>query len=75
MMSQVYRLRTTEERNDKGSWFGWEISRVGPVEDKNLFNLAVEFSKSVAKGDVQVKEEQGADDTRRSSGADEDAPF
>jgi hypothetical protein len=75
MMSQVYKLRTVEERNDKGSWFGWEISRVGPVEDKNIFNLAVEFSKSVAKGEVQVKEEQGADDTRRSSGADEDAPF
>lgn len=76
MMSQVYKLRTVEERNDKGSWFGWEISRVGPVEDKNLFNLAVEFSKSVAKGEVQVKEEHGREESSRPSHADDDsAPF
>ena len=74
MMSQVYRLRTVEERNDKGSWFGWEISRVGPVEDKNLFAMAVDFSKSVAKGEVQVKEEHGsAEDLVRRN--DEDVPF
>jgi hypothetical protein len=74
MMSQVYKLRTVEERNDKGSWFGWEISRIGAVEDKNLFGLAVEFSKSVAKGEVQVKEDQGAEEPRRAS-SDEEAPF
>lgn len=74
MMSQMYRLRTVEERNDKGSWFGWEISRIGPVQDKGMFDLAVEFSKSVAKGEVQVKEEHGADEPRRSS-ADDSAPF
>ena len=75
MMSQIYRLRTVEERNDKGSWFGWEISRVGPVQDKGLFNLAVEFSKSVAKGEVEVKEEHGAEEPRRNSVEVEEAPF
>ena len=74
MMSQMYRLRTVEERNDKGSWFGWEISRVGPVQDKSLFNLAVEFSKSVAKGEVEVKEDQGRDDVRAAP-VDDEAPF
>lgn len=74
MMSQTYRLRTVEERNDKGSWFGWEISRIGPVEDKALFGLAVEFSKSVAKGEVEVKEDQGAE-MHRSAPADDEAPF
>jgi hypothetical protein len=74
MMSQTYRLRTVEERNDKGSWFGWEISRTGQVQDKSLFNLAVEFSKSVAKGEVEVKEDQGRDDVRAAP-VDDEAPF
>lgn len=75
MMSQTYKLRTVEERNDKGSWFGWEISRIGPVQDASLFNLAVEFSKSVANGDVKVKEEHGAEESRASSRDDDSAPF
>jgi len=63
MMSQTYRLRTVEERNDKGSWFGWEISHerslnLAVVNDKSTFGMAMEFSKSVKAGEVKVKEEQ-----------------
>ena len=60
MMSQVYRLCTVEERNDKGAWFGWEISRERSVDLKNddenaLFETAVSFARSVKAGEVQVK--------------------
>jgi hypothetical protein len=64
MMSQVYRLRTVEERNDKGSWFGWEISHersLDLADEKPVFDLGVSFSKSVRAGEVKVKEDQGAD--------------
>lgn len=64
MMSQVYRLRTVEERNDKGSWFGWEISHERSLDlanEKGIFDLGVAFSKSVRAGEVKVKEEHGAD--------------
>jgi hypothetical protein len=64
MMSQVYRLRTVEERNDKGSWFGWEISHersLDLAEEKPVFDLGVSFSKSVRAGEVKVKEDQSAD--------------
>jgi len=64
MMSQVYRLRTVEERNDKGSWFGWEISHersLDLADEKPLFDLGVSFSKSVRAGEVKVKEDQGAE--------------
>jgi len=64
MMSQVYRLRTVEERNDKGSWFGWEISHERSLDlanEKPLFDLGVSFSKSVRAGEVKVKEDQGAE--------------
>jgi hypothetical protein len=64
MMSQVYRLITVEERNDKGSWFGWEITRERGVdlenkEEKETFDMAVAFARSVKAGDVQIKTEEG----------------
>lgn len=74
MMSQVYQLRTIEERNDKGSWFGWEVSRLRPLElggdELNLFQLAVAFHKSVKQGEVKVKEE--VDAPARGRAADHD---
>ena len=64
MMSQVYRLRTVEERNDKGSWFGLEISHersLDLADEKPVFDLGVSFSKSVRAGEVKVKEDQGTE--------------
>ena len=29
--SHIYKLKTTQMSNDKGTWFGWEVSKVGPV--------------------------------------------
>tara|TARA_R110000868_G_scaffold279675_1_gene539728 strand:- start:6400 stop:7206 length:807 start_codon:yes stop_codon:yes gene_type:complete len=78
MMSQVYRLRTTEERNDKGSWFGWEISHARSLElpdEKSIFDLGVSFSAAVRAGDVKVKEESDANTGSSGRLADEDVPF
>jgi hypothetical protein len=63
MMSHIYKLSTVEERNDKGSWFGWEVSRervlnLASESDAALFEMAVVFSKSVKAGEVKVKQEQ-----------------
>ena len=55
MFSQVYRLTTTQESNDKGKWYGWEIERVGSVEDMGVYKAAKEFANSVKVGDVKVK--------------------
>ena len=43
--------------NDKGTWFGWDVKMVGPVEDKNIYERAKSFSESVGKGEVQTKPE------------------
>jgi hypothetical protein len=37
MYSHVYSLKTVQQSNDKGTWFGWTIEKVGPVQDKDLF--------------------------------------
>lgn len=57
MYSQIYRLSTQAESNDKGKWYGWEIERVGTVEDMHLYQAAKAFSAQIGAGDVRVKHE------------------
>lgn len=57
--SHTYRLTTVKESNDKGSWYGWEVERVGPVEDANTYAMAKSFALSVKQGEVNVKHEEG----------------
>jgi len=53
--SHIYKLKTTQMSNDKGTWFGWEVSKVGPVTDKGLYDQAKAFSENISKGSVQAK--------------------
>jgi hypothetical protein len=53
--SHTYKLRTTQMSNDKGTWFGWEVSKIGPVQDAGLYQQAKNFSENISKGDVKVK--------------------
>ena len=61
--SHIYNLKTVAESNNLGNWFGWDISRVGPVEDIDIYNAAKTFADSVAKGEVKVKHEDEDIDT------------
>jgi len=53
--SHIYKLKTTQLTNDKGTWFGWEVSKSGQVTDNTLYNQARSFSENIAKGSVRVK--------------------
>jgi hypothetical protein len=55
--SHVYRLLTSKEANDKGTWYGWEIERIGPVENAMHYAMAKSFALSVKQGEVNVKHE------------------
>ena len=59
--SHIYNLKTVQQSNDKGTWFGWEISKVGQVQEAALYSQAKAFSESVSKGDVQVKHGETSD--------------
>ena len=69
MYSQVYRLTTAGESNDKGKWFGWEIDRIGAVESADVYQACKAFAASINSGEVKVKHE-GAEAQGTS-----DAPF
>lgn len=57
MYSQLYRLTTQAESNDKGKWFGWEVEKIGPVEDMNIYQAAKSFATQINSGAVKVKHE------------------
>ena len=53
--SHIYKLKTTQMSNDKGTWFGWEVSKVGPITDQALYQQAKSFSENISKGSVKAK--------------------
>ena len=58
MFSQIYRLTVMSESNDKGKWHGWEIEKVGQVEDAGIYGMAKDFATSIKAGDVKAKPPQ-----------------
>ena len=55
--SHIYKLSTVQMSNDKGTWFGWDVAKVGPVQDKSAYVMAKSFAVSVGKGEVEAKPE------------------
>ena len=61
--NQMYSLKTVLEKNNLGSWFGWEIEHMGQVPSEDTIKAAFEFYETCKKGAVKVnhgKEEQVA---------------
>ena len=70
--SHIYHLKTISEENSKGSWHGWEMSRVGPVEDAAIYQRGKDFAKSITEGEVVVKHQ---DDSVSDNNLNDDVPF
>jgi len=63
--SHIYNLKTVQMSNDKGTWFGWDVSKVGPIEDKSVYDIAKGFADQVGKGEVQAK--HGSEESKTDS--------
>ena len=63
--SHIYNLSTVQMSNDKGTWFGWDVSKAGPVTDKSIYDMAKAFAESVGKGEIQAK--HGTEETTKSN--------
>ena len=69
----MWKLTTTEESNDQGSWANYQIEKVGLVDNRDLLLEAKAFRESVAAGEVKAAAEGDADTSN--SKMDEDIPF
>jgi len=63
--SHIYNLKTVQMSNDKGTWFGWDVSKVGPVSDQGVYQIAKGFAEKNSKGLVKVK--HGSDEPKGDS--------
>ena len=63
--SHIYKLSTVQMSNDKGTWFGWDVSKVGPVSDKGIYDMSKSFAESVGKGEIQAK--HGSEESTKTS--------
>tara|TARA_Y100000592_G_C5353522_1_gene260016 strand:- start:45 stop:791 length:747 start_codon:yes stop_codon:yes gene_type:complete len=50
--SQIYRLKTVEEGNDKGSWYSWSVEHEKMVESIESYNDAKSFHTSIKSGEL-----------------------
>ena len=56
--SHIYLLKTVQMSNDKGTWYGWDVSKVGPVKDTALYETAKQFASRVDKEGLKTKDEK-----------------
>jgi hypothetical protein len=73
LFATQWKFTTIEESNDQGSWFNYQIEKVGLLESRDLMLEAKAFRDSVAAGEVKAAPEEGSS-TASSSNSD-DIPF
>ena len=52
--TQTYKLKTVLEKNNLGSWYGWEIEHIGQVGSEETIKAAFDFYESCKKGSVRA---------------------
>ena len=56
--TQTYKLKTVLEKNNLGSWYGWEIEHIGTVNSGDVLQGAFEFHKTCKEGSVKVNHDK-----------------
>jgi|SRR5210317_1264905 hypothetical protein len=64
--SHIYNLKSVQMTNDKGTWFGWDVNKIGPVTDNNVYSLAKDFAEKIGKGEIEVKHDSDTVATEKS---------
>ena len=56
--TQMYTLKTVLEKNNLGSWYGWEIEHQGTIQSKDVLEAAYTFYNSCKQGAVKVNHDK-----------------
>jgi hypothetical protein len=59
MFSQIYKITSVPESNDKGSWAGIKIEHYSPVGSMDAYNRAKQFRNMVRTGAAKVTPAEG----------------
>lgn len=72
VFATMWKLTTTEESNDQGSWNNYQVEKVGLVENRDLLLEAKSFRESIAAGEVRAAPEEGTSTAQSSSSHEQD---
>ena len=73
-VSTKWKLKTVADGNDKGSWYSWQIEKIGLVDTLSMYNECKEFHANVSSG--AVKSSAVTDDLPSANTVNEDeVPF
>ena len=73
LYATMWKLSTTEESNTMGTWYNWQVEKIGFVQDKGLFDEAKSFRESIMKGEAKAVAEEAP--ALASTAPDDDVPF
>ena len=65
--SHVYKIKTVQDRNEKGVWWTPNISMVKEIENAGLYGLAKAFNKQVNEGRVDLAHDSVKEETTDSA--------
>ena len=68
--SHKYSMKTVQESNDRGTWFGWNITNLGPLSEDEMFFYEAAKSFASTVGDINLSTTSGGGDS-----SSEDTPF
>jgi len=71
--AQIYRLKTTLEKNNLGSWFGWDIEFDKNVPNNTLLKAAQDFYNTCKQGEVKVQ--HGEEEVAQTTASNESNPY
>jgi len=74
VFATMWKLRSVEESNDQGSWSNWAVEKDGLVKDRDLYQEARTFRKSIEAGEVKAAPDEHEQSAARQE-ADQDIPF
>lgn len=57
MFGHKYKVNVCQESNNFGTWFNWDISLDGSVDDENLYLACKKFAQDMKTGSINVKHE------------------
>ena len=71
----TYRLKTTQESNDKGSWVAFAVSKDAPIKNASVYAQAKEFSQRMNKGSHGLFNESSTEKKQENETEKEQTPF
>jgi hypothetical protein len=76
VFATMWKLTTTEESNDQGSWNNYQVEKIGLVESRDLLLEAKAFRDSIMAGEVKAAPDEGMGSGPASrQNTDDEIPF